>query len=364
MPLRDGRYRFYAAEQSYFSGKVRPALRAKAVPHWEILPTPDAYRRVIRPRVGMNVIPVVVTPEDETWQDSSDILDRLDARFPDPPLLPATPVQRIAAHLVELYVDEFLVIVGLHWRWSHPAAATRAIQDFTCVTGDPERAARFAEGVQGACRLFGITDATRRVVEAHTRELLALLDEHLAAQPFVLGGTPTLADYALMGPLYGHLYLDAVSGTLLREHALGTCFYVERMNHPDPETWSPLLPDDALAPTTRRLLALVGRAAVPVILDCVRAFEAWADGTAMPEGALPRGVSMHATQLCGVPVERFTFSFTLWMVQRVLDAYAALDAGGRAAVDAALAGTGCEALLAYRPRHRVGRRPFTLFLDR
>mgnify|MGYP003473213972 CR=1 FL=1 len=48
--------------------------------------------------------------------------------------------------------------------------------------------------------------------------------------------------------------------------------------------------------------------------------------------------------------------YTLWMVQRPLDAYAALAATERARVDAALAGTGWEALLACRPKHRLGKR--------
>ena len=76
-------FRLYAAEVSYFSAKVRPAFRLKRVPHVEILPTPAAYREIIRPRTGLAMIPVVVTPEDETWQDSSDILDALEARYPE-----------------------------------------------------------------------------------------------------------------------------------------------------------------------------------------------------------------------------------------------------------------------------------------
>ena len=41
-------YRFYAAEPSYFSAKVRPFLRYKRVPYAEIAPTPEVYRNVIR----------------------------------------------------------------------------------------------------------------------------------------------------------------------------------------------------------------------------------------------------------------------------------------------------------------------------
>src|SRR4029077_14070002 len=113
--MADRPYRFYASEISYFSGKVRPALRAKLVPYDEILPTTAAYREVIRPRTGLAMIPVVVTPEDETWQDSSDILDALEARFPEPAIVPATPVQRLVCYLVELYADEFLILPGLHY---------------------------------------------------------------------------------------------------------------------------------------------------------------------------------------------------------------------------------------------------------
>ncbi len=52
------------------------------------------------------------------------------------------------------------------------------------------------------------------------------------------------------------------------------------------------------------------------------------------------------------------------MVQRPLDAYAALTDAERARVDAALAGTGWEMLLACRPRHRMGKRGNDLALER
>src|SRR5215471_1008423 len=96
---RDHFYRFYASEVSYFSAKVRPVLRYKRIPHVELLATQRAYREVIVPRTGLAFIPVVVTDRDETLQDTSDILDFLERRFPDPPLYPRTPVQRLTAYL-------------------------------------------------------------------------------------------------------------------------------------------------------------------------------------------------------------------------------------------------------------------------
>jgi hypothetical protein len=170
----------------------------------------------------------------------------------------------------------------------------------------------------------------------------------------------SLADCALMGPFYAHLYLDRVPGLLLRERAPLVCHWIERMNHPDPTAPGDFLAGDALAPTLRPLLELVGRDAVPLLLDTLRDFERWADARPADLATPPRAVGFHATSLRGAAFQRYTSPYTLWMAQRVLDACAALDAAGRARVDATLAGTGCEALLAYAPRHRLGKRAFEL----
>ncbi len=355
-------YRFYGSEISYFSAKARPAFRIKRVHMEEILPTPAVYREVIRPRTGLAMIPTVVTPEDETWQDTSDIIDALDRRVPDPPLHARTPVQRLAGLLIELYADEFLMLPGLYWRWCFPESVTQALADFASSSGDATSATRFSDAIRGFTTMIGVTPDSAPAIEAHTRELLAALEAHLAAHDWLLGGSPSLADCALMGPLYGHFYNDAVPARLLRETAARTCHWIERMNHPDPETFRPWLPGDALAPTLRALLTLAAGDTVPLVLDTVRAFEAWVDATSLAGGALPRAVGTHPTRLRGIALDRLTLSYTLWMVQRVLDPYRALREAERTAVDTAVAGTGWEPLLAYRPRHRVERRPYKLFL--
>jgi hypothetical protein len=134
------------------------------------------------------------------------------------------------------------------------------------------------------------------------------------------------------------------------------------MNHPDPETFTGFLPGDALAPTLRALLTLAAGDTVRLMLDTVRPSEAWVDSTPLAAGELPRAVGAHATVLRGVTIERLTLPYSLWMVQRVLDAYRALPPADPSAVEAALAGIGWEPLLAWTPRHRVERRPYKLFL--
>src|SRR5262245_29842626 len=194
----DVRYRFYAAEVSYFSAKPRPALRYKHVPFDEVLPTPEAYREVIRPRTGLSQIPVLVTPEDEVFQDSSVILDELERRFPEPPLYPTTPRQRMLGYLLEIYTDEFLMLPGVHYRWSYEESKTKAIADFAALSGDADNATRFAESVQAFTRMVGVSPETAPAIEAHTTELLRAFDAHLATHPYVLGARPSLGDCALM----------------------------------------------------------------------------------------------------------------------------------------------------------------------
>ena len=52
------------------------------------------------------------------------------------------------------------------------------------------------------------------------------------------------------------------------------------------------------------------------------------------------------------------------MAQRTLDAFAALAPAERDSVRAALAGTGCDALLEHAPRQRIGKRRFKLVLEK
>jgi len=357
------RFRFVAAEVSYFSGKVRPALRRKGIPFVEVLPTPPVMKEVVERTGGLLFIPVVVTPEDETWQDTSDILDALEARFPEPALYPSTPVQRVVSLLFEVYADEFLLLPAMHYRWSFPESAAKARGDFGAFSGDPERMARLADRMAGSLPHLGVGPDSIPAIEAHTRDLLDRLSDHFASYPYLLGDAPSLADCALLGPLYAHLYLDAVPGRLLRETAPRVCHWIERMNHPDPDAPTRFAADDALPASLRPLLELVGRDAVPLLLDSVRAVESWADGRDPAQEEPPRLAGTHETTLRGVRLTRSTNTYALWLLQRPLDAYRALSAADRGRVLEALAGTGCEALLTRAPRHRLRKRSFRLVFE-
>jgi len=120
-------YIFHGADVSYFSGKVRPAFAQKNLWMREVMPDILEIKR----RTGLHFFPVVETPDGEMWQDTSDILDRLETAHPDPPLIPATPVQRIVAYLIELYGDEMGILPAMHYRWSFEESIAKVSIDFS-----------------------------------------------------------------------------------------------------------------------------------------------------------------------------------------------------------------------------------------
>ncbi|MBJ19535.1 MAG: hypothetical protein GY910_09635 [bacterium] len=81
-------YTLYGCEVSCFTAKVRVAMRYKRL----FMEEKRAELPKILKRTGLACIPVVTTPEEEVWQDSSEIIDRLEARHPSPLLYPESPL--------------------------------------------------------------------------------------------------------------------------------------------------------------------------------------------------------------------------------------------------------------------------------
>src|SRR5262249_223087 len=165
--------------------------------------------------------------------------------------------------------DEFMILPALHYRWSFPESVAKARADFAAINGVPEMSNAFADRISGSIPLVGVVPESIPAIEAHTRDLLDLLSAHFTRHPSLPGAPPALAVCALMGPLYAHLYLDAVPSRLMRELAPLVCHWIQRMNNPDPDSFGDWAPAADLAPTLKPLLSLIGADAIPLFLDNV-----------------------------------------------------------------------------------------------
>lgn len=339
-----GTYELYALPHSYYSGKVRAYLNYKRVPYREITATLWRFYRFIIPRTGVKYIPVLRTPDDTVIQDTTAIIDALEPRFPERPVYPATPKQKLVSLLFEVYGDEWLVLPAMHYRWSFlhdKPHADDVLEHFGLLLAGnwAPRRLRRAFGWR-MCQPFfkslprlGITRKTIPALEAWYGEFLAQLDAHFARHRFLLGGRPSIGDYGLMGPLYAHLGRDRVPLALMQRIAPNVHAWVRRMNSGEGRDGDWLAGDEipaTLLPILKRLFA----EHVPVMLDTAVRLQRWLEEN--PGRSIPRVIGTHAFTLGGVRGERVIFPYTLWMWQRPVDHYNALAGAGRDAADALL----------------------------
>merc|ERR1719350_423435 len=77
---------------------------------------------------------------------------------------------------------------------------------------------------------LGVNAETIPAIEHLYGQILDILNEHLKWHHFLLGGRPTLADFALMGSFFAHLCRDPIPYQLTRLRAPRVVEWVERCN--------------------------------------------------------------------------------------------------------------------------------------
>jgi len=326
-------YKLYGAEFSLYSGKARSYLRKKGIPFEEITSTLSVYKNFIIPRTGVSYIPVVQTPEDEVFQDTTTIIDELENRFPDHPVYPQGPKQRLAALLLEIYTDEWLVIPAMHYRWNYPATNGRFIYgEFGSLV--LPRAPRFVQRIVGKkigdqfksfVPKLGILPNNISAIESSYVQLLEDLQAHFEIHDYLFGGKPCIADFGLIAPLYAHLYRDPAPGKLMRKKAPAVCQWVRRMISDEPALQSGAwFANDEIPETLMPVLQRMAREQLPVIEDTQDRLSIWRAGN--PEKQeIDRFIGSHKFVIEEVEAERVVLPYVLWMFQRAVDFYQSQD---------------------------------------
>src|SRR4051794_37928749 len=92
---------------SHYNEKVRWALDYKRIPHTRRSMMPGVHRLISYRLSGIVTSPVLVV-DGEGIGDSSTILQAMEARWPDPPLMPEDPGERERVLELEEWFDEEL----------------------------------------------------------------------------------------------------------------------------------------------------------------------------------------------------------------------------------------------------------------
>jgi glutathione S-transferase len=342
--LPDPPLKIVGAPGSPYSRKLRAVLRYRRIPHrWVVR---GSHADLDTPPTPVSLLPVLVFPgrdgaEDEAGIDSTPLIRRLETMYSGRAVLPRDPALAFVSSLLEDYGDEWLTKAMFHYRWVYEADIDKAARILPLWRGtnrpDAEIAKlskMFAERQIDRLWVVGSNETTGPVIEASYERLLRLLDAHLAEHLFVLGGRPSSADFALYGQLTPLTGFDPTSAAVALDLAPRVVAWVDLVEDLSgfeyegaAEGW---FSRDSLPATLGALLCEVGRVYAPFLL-------ANAD-------ALERGAERVECVIDDAKWVQKPFPYQGKCLRALREEYAALAPDDRKAVDAILAGTGCEPL--------------------
>ncbi|GIW44450.1 MAG: glutathione S-transferase [Candidatus Binatia bacterium] len=270
-------YRLFGNELSPYSVKVRSYLRFKGLEHqWLVrnATTEEEFARYAK----LPLIPLLLTPQGEALQDSTPIIETIEAREPEPSITPPDPVLGFVSALIEEYADEWLNKPMFHYRWFYEedaaSAAERLAESLMPEADRSAAAAMIRQRMVPRLRFVGSSNDTKATIEESYLRLLGLLEEHLQSRRYLLGERPALADFGLYGQLYQCLS-DPTPGQILRQRAPRVVAWIEQMSAP--RNLGPFEEWGTLAPTLEPLVREIGEVFIPWTLANERALHSGSD---------------------------------------------------------------------------------------
>ncbi len=260
-------YRIFGVELSPYSVKVRSWFRYKRIPH-QWVPRNAAAQSEYQKYAKLPIVPLVVTPANEGIQDSTPIIERLEAEFPEPPIHPADPAAAFISVLIEEFGDEWGNKWMFHYRWAREvdqlSAAGRLARMMMPEANEQQISAAIAQvrdRMVGRVWFVGSNPQTAAQIEESFCDTIAILETHLSSRPYLFGGRPAFGDFAMWGQLY-NAWTDPTPGALIEGRAPNLLAWIHRMLWPraegEFEPWSKLEP--TLMPLLERQ---VGRLFMP-----------------------------------------------------------------------------------------------------
>jgi glutathione S-transferase len=337
--MSDDLLRIVGMPGSPYSRKLRAVLRYRRLPHAWVHQGSREARGLPQARVAL--LPQLILPRvdgvPEAVVDSSPLIRRLEGMYAGRAVIPPDPVMAFVDTLLEDYADEWLTKPMFHYRWafSPDIARAAAILPRWARSDGPEAETvalgkAFAERQIERLGVVGSNEATAAVIEESYQRLLRLLDAHLTASRFVMGGRPGASDFGLYGQLTQLAAFDPTPAAIALEIAPRVVAWVDVMDdlsglEPTDADWKSR---DDVPDTLRALLAEVGRVYAPFLVANAAAVE--------------RGAERVECTIDGRRWEQRPFPYQAKCLRWLREGHATLAPPDRAAVDALLRGTGCE----------------------
>jgi len=219
---------------SYYTGKLESYLRYKGIPYE--MEHPFADQEKIRGLAGAIQVPILEHTDGRWMSDSTPIIQHLENEFPERTVLPADPVVRFIALLIEDYADEWLWRCAMHYRWSYEHDRELLSRILADEVTTHLRAPRFLRRHIVKRRQLtrwvlkdGVSNETREHVEAGFFNAMRAMLPMLQNRPYLLGDTPSIADIGLMGPMLRHFGQDPTPAAIMRNEWPAIAEWVARV---------------------------------------------------------------------------------------------------------------------------------------
>jgi len=274
---------------------VRPYLIKKRIDYVEVNPSHPHWNDHILPTVGYFTVPVLETPDGDVIADSTEIMEFLEPKFPNPPMLPEDKTLAALAYLIHSFGSEGLTKSAMYLRWNTSFENRLfARNEFERTLATHEQADGFAVAMRNYLPILGVglDHGVDVAIETSIEQLYDALNAHFLKYPYILGGVPSLADYGLMGPLYAHHGRDVTSSNKMKNRAPALYRWIETMLRPpivDPEVWQvsqEYFSVDDLPDTLTAFLKLVAENFVPEIKATIDLYHQWLDAQERSAGAV------------------------------------------------------------------------------
>lgn len=253
--------------------KMRAYLRYRQIPFTWV--NGQAAEVVARTKVETYMVPVLGRSDGSFDNESTALIDELEAGIVERSTTPTTPAEAFLACLLEDFADEWLINPMFHYRWHDEEAqdeAARWIIYEGLTGGGAETIAQFSDLWKGRqlhllARYSGDLSSFA-MLERTLKDFLDILESHIVNQPFLFGDRPSRAEFAFYGIL-SQMCVDRIPSVLIRNAYPFTHRWtslVEDLSGKSGNWQEVLAQEDSQAyKTVRKLLALSAQTHLPFL---------------------------------------------------------------------------------------------------
>ena len=319
-------YTFYGWQASYFAGKTRAYLNYKGMDYvnkeinlFDILFT-------IPKNTGRKAMPAIKCSDGNWLCDTPLIMEELEKCHPQPSIEINTPIQRFVAELFQNWMDDMGIPIALHSRWSYPEnyeklnreeAGKNLLPFMPKFIRNKVADKALSDAMSEKLPNMGAIPEQIPLLEKWTTQILSLLEIHFSQYDYVLGGRPTVADYALLGLMQGHLNRDPWPKREWMDPRANLQKWVEKTHRGD-ATSGDLLADDKIPDTLMPIVKIIFDEYLPLMDVTVQKIEEEIQKESLKSGdELPRTTERFQFKMADSQFKRASFSYSVWRMQRL-----------------------------------------------